>query len=186
MAHDVTMTGEAQGSPHTREEGPDVSVPVLVPDGESGTHQAAAKANGAAGEVRPAKRKGGRKPGMPKVPGSGLQKGQRKTFNRDLKELILSRGRPVDLLCNVSRGLKIRVGPQAGPGEPTYVYPDLQTRLYAARTLLAKVLPDVKAIEVGGIEDGAPLVEPTRCYELYSTTEAARRIAFILAKATQD
>ncbi len=68
MADDVAMTGEetrriavvdseAPGSLQTSEDGPDVSKPVLVPDGESGTLQVPPKANGAAGEVGPKRRK---------------------------------------------------------------------------------------------------------------------------------
>ena len=115
---------------------------------------------------------------MPKVPGSGIKKGQRKTFNRDLKELILSRGKPIELLCNVARGLKIRVGPQAGPGNPTYEYPDLLTRLAAAKTLLAKVLPDMKAQEISG-PDGEPVSVTAEPLDM---RETARRLALIFTR----
>lgn len=87
---------------------------------------------------------GGRKPGVPNK------------VTADLKAIILKRGRPIELLCDVARGLKVRVGPQAGPGEPTFTYPTLQDRLAAARTLLGKVVPDMKAVELSGA-DGGPI-----------------------------
>ena len=71
----------------------------------------------------------GRKPGSPRVAGSGRKVGTKNKITLPIKEMILKRGKPVELLCDVSRGLKIRVGPQAGPGAPEWVYPDLPTRI---------------------------------------------------------
>ena len=90
----------------------------------------------------PVPKKRGRKPGIPNK------------ITANIKELIMRRGKPVELLCDVARGVRIRFGPQAGPNEPEWVYPDLDTRLHAARILLSKICPDVKAIEVGGIGGG--------------------------------
>lgn len=116
----------------------------------------------------------GRKPGYGKVPGSGVRKGQ-KVITADLKHQILVKGKPLELLCNVCRGLKIRTGPQAGPGAK-YEYPDLKQRLDAARTLLGKVLPDMKHSELSG-----PNGEPIR-QELQ--IEAAARVAAVFAEVT--
>ena len=125
----------------------------------------------------------GRKPGHGKVPGSGLKKGQ-KVITADLKQEILVKGKPLDLLCNVSRGLKIRVGPQAGPGA-RFVYPTLRERLDAARTLLAKVLPDMKATELSG-PDGDP-IELARAQSLRENPrELARRVALLLSNGDPE
>ena len=63
----------------------------------------------------------------------------------------------------------------------SWCYPTLAQRVQAGETLLRKLLPDLKATELSG-PDGAPLIEPSHYDELMSTTEAAQRIAFILAK----
>jgi hypothetical protein len=116
----------------------------------------------------------GRMPGYGKVPGSGLKKGQ-KVITADLKNEILVKGRPLKLLIDVCRGVKIRVGPQAGPGAK-YEYPDLRQRIDAARVLLAKVLPDMKHTELSGV-DGGPIQQEIQL-------EAAARVAAIFAQAT--
>lgn len=99
----------------------------------------------------------GRQPGLPRVPGSGRKKGQANHVNRDIRELIITRGQPVEFLCDVVKGRKVRVGPQAGPGEPMFVYPSLGDRLKAAGILAAKVVPDMKSLEATGA-DGTPLI----------------------------
>jgi hypothetical protein len=106
---------------------------------------------------------GGRKPGQPNP------------ITRDLKELILRRGKPLEHLCDVARGLKIRVGPQAGPGAPEFIYPSMADRLSAARTLLGKVVPDMKAVDLGGAPDGVPI-------QVDDTNEVARRRAEALPR----
>ena len=124
----------------------------------------------------------GRKPGSPRVAGSGRKAGTKNKITLPVKEMILKRGRPVELLCDVSRGLKIRVGPQAGPGEPEWAYPDLATRISAARTLLGKIIPDLRAQEITG-KDGDALL-PTNL--AMDDRELARRVALILVMAGQD
>ena len=183
MAHDVVMTGEAPGSLQTRDGGPDVSKPVPVPDGASGTPQAAAKGNGAAGEVGPKRRRGGRAKGSPKVPGSGRRKGAPNALGKDARQWLAANSNYLEVIARTCAGKAIRM---AGPtGKQVWRYPDWADRRWAIELVARKLIPDVTASEISG-PDGAPLVEPTRCDELYSTTEAARRIAFILAKATQD
>ncbi len=61
----------------------------------------------------------------------------------------------------------------------TWVYPTLAQRVQAGETLLRKLLPDLKSQELTGA-GGAPLIEPTRRDELYSSIELARRTAFML------
>lgn len=115
----------------------------------------------------------GRPPGTPKT--GGRKPGQQNLVTKDIKELILRRGRPVELLCDVARGLKVRVGPQAGPGEPEFIYPTLADRLSAARVLLGKVIGDVKSIELGGAPDGVPI-------QVEDAIETAQRRADALAR----
>ena len=102
------------------------------------------------------KRSRGRPKGMGKVPGSGRKPGASNKITTDVKRTIMVRGKPLELLCDVARGVKVRVGPQAGPGDPEFQYPSLGERLTAARTLLGKIIPDLKAQELSG-PDGAPL-----------------------------
>lgn len=75
----------------------------------------------------------------------------------DLTQMILARGRPIELLCDVARDVKVRVGPQAGLGPAVYVYPSLSERLFAARTLAGKVLADMRANEISGPGGEPPL-----------------------------
>jgi hypothetical protein len=125
------------------------------------------------------KRRPGRQKGLGKVKGSGRKPGQPNKITKDIKETIMKRGKPLELLCDVVRGKKIRVGPQAGPGEPKYVYPTLQDRVSAARVLIGKVAPDMKATELSG-PDGAAVAIKTDS-GLDPAIELARRFSFIIA-----
>ena len=148
--------------------------PKEVPDAP-GTHKHAPVAIQAAPEKgRPGRRKGTRKTG-------GRKKGVPNKISRDVKETILKRGKPLELLCDVARGVKIRVGPQAGPEKPEYQYPSLQERIAAAKTLLSKIVPDLKSQELSG-PDGTPL-QFQRNPDEVSDTEIARRIVWILTQA---
>ena len=156
-----------------------------------GPDRAVAASNSVAGggefapaQTDPKPKRPGRKPGSGRVPGSGRKKGVPNKVTADIKEMIQKRGKPIELLCDVARGLKIRVGPQAGPGEPEYVYPDLPTRIAAARTLVAKLVPDLKSAELTGA-GGTPLLEPTRRAELLGTMEAARLILATLREGVE-
>jgi len=124
------------------------------------------------------KRPPGRAPGLGKVAGSGRKKGVPNKITTDVKETILKRGRPLELLCDVARGIKIRVGAQAGP-EKTFVYPNLPDRIRAAETLLSKIVPSMKASEISGPE-GVPLIPdaPTQ-----NSRQTARAIVALLSGA---
>lgn len=98
----------------------------------------------------------GRPKGYPRT--GGRQKGTPNKLTADLKEQILARGKPVELLCNVARGLRVRTGPQAGPATK-WVYPELSERLAAAKILIGKVIPDLKGQEISGA-GGSPLIPP--------------------------
>lgn len=125
----------------------------------------------------PAPKRRGRKPGGGKVPGSGRKPGGKNKVPRDLRETILARGKPLELLCDISRGVKVRVGPQAGPGEPQYAYPTLQERASAAKILIDKLMPAAATDR-----DPAP---PSAALDLPTDIEIARSIAFTLSQAAQ-
>jgi len=113
----------------------------------------------------------------------GRKAGVQNKFTVEMKELIQQRGKPVELLCDVARGVKIRIGPQAGPGEPKYAYPSLSERTAAAKILIGKLVPDMKVTEVTGA-DGERLVPGSS--EDKSDLDTARAIAFLLNKAARD
>lgn len=127
--------------------------------------------------TKPEPKRRGRKPGSGKVPGSGRKPGVTNKIPKDMKSIILARGKPLELLCDISRGVKIRTGPQAGPGEPQYTYPTLQERAAAAKILLDKLMPAANGV-TGKDGEAADM-------EGFSEIEAARRIAFTLANAAR-
>ena len=87
------------------------------------------------------------RPGAPKPPGSGRQKG---TVNRDRKvsiERILASADPIATLCTVASGQPLTLAPEPG-ADPKPIYPTLRDVLAAASKLLDKVLPDLKAVSM--------------------------------------
>jgi hypothetical protein len=130
-------------------------------------------------ELKPVPKKRGRKPGGGKVPGSGRKPGGKNIVSADMRSVILARGKPLELLCDISRGVKIRVGPQAGPAAPAYAYPSLQERAAAAKILLDKLMPTASTTEITG-KDGAPLL-PEK-----DTRQTAQALAFILSKDMKE
>ena len=129
--------------------------------------------------LKPAPKRRGRKPGGGKVPGSGRKPGVKNKVSHDMKTVILTRGKPLELLCDISRGVKVRVGPQAGPGEPQYAYPSLQERAAAAKILLDKLMP---AAAVSKLDDEGTDADATDI----STIEIGRRIAYALSTADRE
>lgn len=133
--------------------------------------------------TKPEPKRRGRKPGSGKVPGSGRKPGVTNKIPKDMKSIILARGKPLELLCDISRGVKIRTGPQAGPGAPQYTYPTLQERAAAAKILLDKLMPTANG--VAG-KDGEASTTPS--FDEMNPVEQraiARNIAFVLAKAAR-
>ncbi len=115
------------------------------------------------------------------MPGSGRRKGSPNALGKVARQWLAANSNYLDVIARTCAGKAVRM---AGPtGKQVWRYPDWADRRWAIELVARKLIPDVSASEISG-PDGAPLVEPTRC--MYSTTEAARRIAFILAKATQD
>ena len=105
--------------------------------------------------ITPEKRGAGRPKGLGRVPGSGRKPGTPNRTTAELREQITA-ARPVEFLIKVVEGRRIRIGPQAGPGEAGYAYPSLEQRLRAAELLMKKILPDLTAAEVTG-PGGGPL-----------------------------
>jgi hypothetical protein len=105
--------------------------------------------------LAPEKRSPGRPKGLGRVPGSGRKPGTPNRTTAELRDQITA-ARPVEFLIKVAKGRRIRIGPQAGPGEAAYAYPSLEQRLRAAELLMRKILPDLTAAEVTG-PGGRPL-----------------------------
>ena len=112
---------------------------------------------------------GGRKPGAVNRPPD------------ELRRFINHRGRPLELLAAIADGRKVSAANPEKPGEIIRVYPSLNERVSAARTLLNKLLPDLKSSELTG-PDGAAL---DLGQQSMSPFELARRIAFTLAQGIQ-
>ena len=89
----------------------------------------------------------------------------------------MDKGKPLELLFKICAGNLIKVGDADGGSKK--VYPSLADRATAARVLLAKVLPDMKATEITGADGGA--VEITTDNGLAPMAEVARRLSFIMA-----
>ena len=126
----------------------------------------------------PPKRGPGRPKGIAKVPGSGRKAGTPNKLTKDVRNYILEKGKPLELLFKISCGHKIKVGD--ADGNAKRVYPSLADRASAAKVLLSKVLPDIKATEISG-PDGGPI--EARVGSLDPIAETARRFAFIMASS---
>lgn len=129
------------------------------------------------------KRKPGRPRGLPKT--GGRQKGTGNRVTADLRQLIIDQAKPDKFLADIVTGRRVRVGPQAGPGEAIYEYPTLEQRLKAAAILLGKVLPDIKAVEHSG-PDGKAIQNETRLSAAETVHEAglaaARALGLIIGQ----
>jgi hypothetical protein len=119
----------------------------------------------------------GRPKGYPRT--GGRQKGTPNGITRDLRDLIVTRGAPIQLLCDVANGRRIRVGPLAGPGEAKFAYPTLQQRIQAAQYLTDKLLPTLKAAEITATADLTATTDATVRVQT-SPLDAAVRIAGLL------
>jgi hypothetical protein len=125
----------------------------------------------------PLKRPPGRPKGLGKVPGSGRKSGTPNKMTKDVREYIMDKGRPLELLFKIARGYKVKVGDPEGNAKK--IYPSLTDRAAAAKTLLAKCIPDIKATEISGPEGGP--IESRTDGALAPMTELARRLAFVMA-----
>ena len=126
----------------------------------------------------PTKRGPGKPKGLPKS--GGRVKGTPNRSTVQTRDRIQELADPIAFLADVMAGKRMVAAGEPGDMKKTWCYPSLTQRIQAGETLLRKLLPDLKATELTG-KDGAPLIEPTRVDELYSSVEVARRIAFVLA-----
>ena len=104
-------------------------------------------------ETEAPKRKPGRPKGYPRS--GGRAKGTANKSSQLGRDFIIKKGAPIELLCKVAKGEKIQAADSASASKRTGIYPTIDQRLTAARILAAKVVPDQKAIEIGG-----PMGEP--------------------------
>jgi len=116
-----------------------------------------------------AKRKPGRPKGSTKWPGSGRKKGTVNKSTAELRRYIHRNANPVAQVCKIAKG-KVEI--------------DGLSQADAIKMLYKAVIPELRGEVLTG-EDGAPLIEPTRRDELYSSMELARRTAFLL-RASDD
>ncbi len=133
--------------------------------------------NGAGGETVTSENAPKTGPGKPAR--RGRPKGVPNKVNRIAKEAIAD-AEPHSFLIRIMEGRKFMRAGTEGAKRRVECYPTLRESVSAAETLLRKISPDLRATELTG-KDGTPLIEPTRCDELLSKMEVARRIAFVLA-----
>lgn len=97
----------------------------------------------------------------------GRPKGSRNRTTRLAKEAIAAAA-PHDFLIRIMQGRKFKRAGVDGGKATTDCYPTLAQSITAAETLLRKIAPDVKAMEIGGIPGGEPL--ETRNMQISATT----------------
>lgn len=130
----------------------------------------------------PTKRKRGRKPGSPKVPGSGRKKPGPNPFGREGREYLAKNSGYLDLLVRILNGKAVRL---AGPtGKQAWHYPDWDDRKWALAQVLPRMIPTLASQEITGDADNPLSINDNR--EPLSMTELARRTAFLLDFAARD
>ncbi len=110
----------------------------------------------------------------PAKPRRGRPKGSVNKTNKIAKEAI-TEAAPHAFLIRIMEGRKFMRAAEDGAKRKVACYPTLQESTAAARTLLAKTCPDMKAVELAG-----PNAEPLIPH--WSDKELARRVALILTK----
>ncbi len=162
--------GNAPGTPPVAVMAPDSAQEPIAPE-RSGRTSAPAPA------APPVKRRPGKPKGLPKS--GGRVKGTPNRSTAQTRDRIQELADPIAFLADVMAGKRMVAAGEPGDMKKTWCYPTLAQRVQASETLLRKLLPDLKATELT-CKDGAPLIEPTRRDELYSSMELARRTAFML------
>ncbi len=99
------------------------------------------------------KRKPGRPRGYPKS--GGRKPGVANKASQLGRDFIINRGAPIEILCRIAKGEKIQAADSASTSKRIGIYPTIDQRLAAARILAAKIVPDMKSVELGG-----PMGEP--------------------------
>jgi hypothetical protein len=114
----------------------------------------------------------GRPKGLPKT--GGRKAGTPNLMTPEYRAHIARRGKPIELLCDISAGREIDDG-------GTKRKPTLAERTRAAETLSRKILPDLNAAQVEAL-----ISDDTAASKPMSDQEVAMRIAFMLAKGVHD
>ena len=126
------------------------------------------------------KRRLGRPPGYPKS--GGRKPGSKNVVPSELRRFINQKGRPLELLAAISSGRKITAGDPDEPGKKIRVYPSLGERVAAARVLMNKLIPDLRATEISGSDGGPVKIENKQ----FTNKERARRPVFMLREAAEN
>lgn len=121
------------------------------------------------------KRPVGRPKGYPKT--GGRPKGAKNRLPEEFRRFIDQRGRPLELLSAIARGNKVVAADPANPTEKIRIYPSLAERTTAARALLDRLLPSLKATEISGAGGGP--VEYTGPRLEDEGAETVRRFMFL-------
>lgn len=120
-----------------------------------------------------AKRSPGRPKGLPRT--GGRPKGSKNRLPEEFRRFIDQRGRPLEFLAAVARGNLLSAADPADPTKKTKVYPTLGERTLAAKTLLDRLLPVLKAQELSGPNGG-----PVQTADVTDPKSAAERLADVL------
>ena len=105
-----------------------------------------------AAESAPPKSKGGRRKGMPKVPGSGRRKGATNALGKEARQWLAQNSNYLEVIARTCAGKAVRM---AGPtGKQGWHYPDWADRKWAAELVARKLVPDVSAAEISGPDGG--------------------------------
>jgi hypothetical protein len=138
-----------------------------------------------------AKRAPGRPRGYPRS--GGRPKGAKNRLPEEFRAYIDARGRPLELLSAIARGNKVTAADPADPTRKIRVYPGLADRVAAARALMDRLLPALKAVETTGTgagnhmkvvigrEDAALLGPDNNLKDL----QLARQVAFMLTSGVE-
>ncbi|MGM0583385.1 MAG: hypothetical protein ACQEUZ_01875 [Pseudomonadota bacterium] len=129
------------------------------------------------------RRRPGRPPGHPKT--GGRRPGSpRARLPEELRGFINQRGRPLELLAAISDGRKVSAADPSDPSRKIRIYPTLDERVAAARSLLDRLLPTLKATEAKSsvtVSGSGPAPLSSN-----SSVELARQVAFLLAEGAQE
>ncbi len=128
-----------------------------------------------AAESAPPKSKGGRRKGMPKVPGSGRRKGATNALGKEARQWLAQNSNYLEVIARTCAGKAVRM---AGPtGKQGWHYPDWADRKWAAELVARKLVPDVSAAEISG-PDGGPIQQQTEILE------ASQRVLVAMSAAS--
>ena len=115
---------------------------------------------------------------VPKCRKGGRPKGSKNKTGKVAREAI-AEAEPERFLIRIMKGQKFMRAAEEGAKRRVACYPTLAESTVAAKTLLSKIIPDLKSQELTG-NDGGPLIETPA-----DPLEVARRVAFLLHQGTR-